>query len=181
VTTSAGPDPALTLHSSWRMVIGGYVGPVALLAVVVFASVQRGFGPVAIVMGGVAVVLLAILLLDVPVATRFDPQGVERRMPLRHQRFAWTDIRQFTRASGRFVSTARWSSDREVRLNRGGLVAVIGRRRYLLVDQPESRAEFGRLQELLERVAPELTDDSLMPPSDASPTYLYRRKQWRTD
>ena len=177
----AGSGSTLTLHSSWRIVIGGYVGPVVLLAVVVFASAQRGIGPVAIVVGAVALALLAILLLDVPVATRFDGRGVERRMPLRRQRIAWADVRQFTRTPGRFLSTARWSSDSTARMNRGGLVAVIGRRRYLLVDQAESRAEFDRLQELLERIAPELVDATLMPPADAPPTHLYRRKRWRTD
>lgn len=180
-TTPAGSEPTLTLHSSWRLVIGGYVGPVVLLAAVVFASAQRGIGPVAIVVGVVAVVLLAIQLLDVPVATRFGEGGAERRMPLRRHRIAWADVRQLTRTSGRFVSKARWSSDSAIRMNRGGLVAVIGRRRYLLVDHAESRAEFDRLHELLERVAPELADDTLMPPADAPPTHLYRRRHWRTE
>jgi hypothetical protein len=179
VDAASGTLEPVTLHSSWRSVAGGYVGPAVLLAVVAFASIRGGIGPVAVAVGGVGMVILVVLLLDFPVATRFDAEGVERRMPLRRHRLGWGDVRLLTRTSGRLLSPARFSSSPDQRLNRGGLVAVVGRRRYLLVDQVESRDEFVRLQRLLEQVAPELVDDTLSPPADVAPTFLYRRRRWR--
>lgn len=155
--------------------------PVVLVALALFAMSRRGVSVVAVVIAVIAVGLLAVLLFDYPVATRFDREGVQRRMPLRRHLIRWADIRQFSRTRGRVFSPARFSSNPEMRANRGGLVAVVGRRRYLLVDQPEARDEFDRLTRLLDEVAPDLVDEDLLPPPDAVPTFLYRRRRWRPD
>lgn len=168
----------ITLHSSWRITVGGYIGPLAFLALAAVAW-ARGGGGTAVVFGVLGVVLLLVLVLDVPIASRFRPDGVERRALLRQHLIEWSTVRQLTRARGKLLSINRFSGDPEMRVNRGGLVAVVGKRRYLLVDTAESRDEFDALMALLEEHAPGLVDEDLMPPPDVPPTYLYRRKRWR--
>lgn len=166
------------MHSSWRVVAGGYVGPVALLALAA-AALTGGAVAAAVVLGVFGVILLAVLLFDVPIASRFGPDGFERRALLRRHVIGWASVRQLTRARGKLLTVNRFSGDPEVRANRGGLVAVVGRRRYLLVDTAESRDEFEQLMALLGEHAPQLVDEDLMPPPDAPPTFLYRRRRWR--
>ncbi len=168
------------LHSSWRTIAGGYIGPAALLALAAVA-LARGGGGTAIVFGILGLGLLSVLVFDVPVSSRFRSDGVERRALLRRHLIEWTDVRQLTRARGKVLSINRFTGDPEMRANRGGLVAVVGKRRYLLVDTAESRDEFDRLMELLEEHASGLVDEDLMPPPDVPPTYLYRRRHWRPD
>lgn len=172
---------ALTLHSSWRMVAGGYAGPAVLLLLAALAWTRDGSNVVPLAIAGIGAVLLAVLLFDVPVATRFDQAGVERRSPLRRHRIAWDDVRQLTRARGKLLSVNRFTGDEELRANRGGLVAVVGRRRYLLVDTAESQEEFEGLMALLDEMAPALVDADLMPPPDLPPSFMYRRRRWRPD
>ena len=168
---------SVTLHSSWRVVAGGYLAPVVLLAVVALGWSRGGGSPALIAVVVVAVVLLAVLLFDYPVSSTFTRSGVERRMPLRRHRIEWVDVRQLTRTSGRLLSTARLSSDPAARRNRGGLVAVVGRKRYLLVDQPESRDEFAAVNEVLAHEASGLIDHDLEPPEGIPPTFVYRRSR----
>lgn len=170
----------VTLHSSWRTVVGGYVGPVMLLALALAAWAGAAVGT-AVVLAVLGAVLLGVVLLDLPVASTFGPDAVERRAPLRRHRIGYSDIRQLTRARGKLLSINRFTGDPEMRANRGGLVAVVGRRRYLLVDNAESRGEFETLMALLEEYAAGLVDEDLMPPTDIAPTYLYRRRHWRPD
>jgi hypothetical protein len=170
-------DRSVTLHSSWRAVAGGYVGPLILLGITAIAVQRAGVGPIAVAMAAFSLILIAILLFDFPVATRFDERGLVRRMPLRHHRVDWDDIERLSRARGKVLDPRRFAD----RSNRGGLVAVVGRRRYLLVDQAESRQEFESLAALLERVAPWLVDEGLLPPENSPPTFLYRRRRWRPE
>jgi hypothetical protein len=181
--TDGSPEDAaleggpVTLHSSWRTVVGGYVGPLILLMIAALAVQRGGVGPIVVLMTAFALILIAILLFDFPVATRFDTHGVVRRMPLRSHHIAWDDIERLSRARGKVLDPRRFTD----RANRGGLVAVVGRRRYLLVDQAESRQEFDMLAKLLGQVAPGLVNESLVPPENAPPTYLYRRSRWRPE
>lgn len=163
------------------MVIGGHAGPIVLLLLAIVAWTRDGSNVVPLAIGGIGAVLLAVLLFDVPVASRFDAAGIERRAPLRRHRIAWDDVRQLTRARGKLLSVNRFTGDEELRANRGGLVAAVGRRRYLLVDTAESRDEFERLMGLLEEAAPGLVDTDLMPPPGLLPSFLYRRRRWRPD
>jgi hypothetical protein len=168
---------SVTLHSSWRTVAGGYVGPLILLLITAFAVQRAGIGPIAVALAVFSLVLVAILLFDFPVATRFDETGLVRRMPLRRHRLAWDDVERLSRARGKVLDPRRLTD----RANRGGLVAVVGRRRYLLVDQAESRREFELLAAVLEHAAPWLVNEGLVPPEHAPPTYLYRRRKWRPE
>lgn len=182
MTAGPVPDPAvgdrsITLHSSWRTVAGGHVGPLVLMLVAALGIARGGLGPIVVVIGLFAVALILILLFDFPVATRFDADGVVRRMPLRRHHLEWDDIERLSRARGKVLDPRRFSGS----VNRGGLVAVVGRRRYLLVDQAESRAEFEELAELLEDVAPGLLRENLVPADSTPPTYLYRRQRWRPE
>ncbi|MFK8024621.1 MAG: hypothetical protein AB8G26_11730 [Ilumatobacter sp.] len=61
----------------------------------------------------------------------------------------------------------------------GGLVAKVGRRRYLLVDQCESLDEYKRLEALLgEQARSILFEDLIVPSEDVDPTWTYRRSRW---
>lgn len=58
----------------------------------------------------------------------------------------------------------------------GGLVAVCGRRRYLLVDRSEGAEEFDAVVGGLAAWAPGIAIHALRPPPDWPPTWLYRRR-----
>jgi hypothetical protein len=119
-------------------------GPVALLIVGIGAAVTRRPHPINLVVGTIGLVLLVIVLVDFPVACRFDARGVQRRCPLRRAMLDWDRIDRFTRAApavrfGRETSPSGSPSKKTpVRLRPAGLVASIGRRRYLLVNRCES-------------------------------------------
>lgn len=172
--------PALTLHSSWRTLIGGVIGS-GVLVVFAVVGMTRGGVVVPLVIGVFGAFLVVVLLTDMPVSTRFDRDGIERRAALRRHRLAWEQVDKLGRARGRLLSTHHFSPDPTAGVNRGGLVAVVGGRRYLLVDTAESRGEFEQLDKLLRQVAPGLSDELLLPPEGAPPTYLYRRRSWRPD
>jgi hypothetical protein len=124
------------------------------------------------VIAGVGVVLLLVALLDYPVASTFDVEGVQRRMVLRRQRLVWSRVAQLTRTRPALVRGPR-------PLRPGGLTAVVGRRRYLLVDQVESLAEYDALMSLLAPLDDELALALVNRPPDATmPTWTYRRAKW---
>ena len=138
--TSTPPTPpavpsSVTLHSSWRGVAASGLGATAVF----------GAGMVGVVLGGwrllptgllaLGTLFLATVLFDYPVATTFDSDGVTRRMLLRRHRIGWDRIDQLTRSRPGFASNLRG-------VRHGGLTAAVGRRRYLLVDQPESPEEY---------------------------------------
>lgn len=117
-------------------------------------------------------VLVLVVLLDYPVASTFDARGVTRRAALRHHRLAWDDVGQLTRARPSLVVRLRG-------LEPGGLVAKVGRRRYLLVDQCESTAEHKALERAVGDAATGLRFGHLMiPPDTVDPTWTYRRRRW---
>ena len=119
--------------------------------------------------------LSVIALFDYPIASTFSSEQVVRRMVLRRQRISWTRIDQLSRT--RPALTARWRG-----LAPGGLVAVVGRRRYLLVDQCESLDELRRIERLLGEDRDELDLDGLpRPGEETEPTWLYRRAKWAPD
>lgn len=167
--TSHDGSTTLTLHSSWHGIVGGYLGGGALLALGALAASRAGWTvlPTIIFIGGL--VLLAIAVFDYPIATTFDELGFVRHALARRHRVAYEEVSQLTRTRPRMIGGGN-------RL--GGLVAAVGRRRYLLVDQPESRDEFDALSHLLARAAPGLVDDDLSPTVAGSPTWLYRRRRW---
>lgn len=173
----AGPSAeAIVLHSSWIRLIGSAVGTAMLvLAGVVLGPSGAPIG-IKVGVGSFAVLMVLALLFDMPVASEFDSTGVTRRNLLRHHRLAWADIDRLkrTRAGGPLSSSFR--------KRQGGLMAKVGFRHYLLVDQLESRREFDQVRRV---IGTDLADalglgPDLAPPHTRRPTWRYRRGKWRT-
>jgi hypothetical protein len=187
VTVPDAPsEPAsVTLHATWRHIVLSSLGAAAIAGAGTWAVVEggfRGFGAVLFLVGWVFV---AIVLLDVPVASTFTPEAVTRHTMLRRQRLAWQPDDRLTRSRPSVVASAddgsTWKSRRGPAFGRGALALKRGRRQYLLVDRVESVDEFERLLDVLEQ-APELGIDRLARPSATTPpTWLYRRRKWRPD
>lgn len=167
-------ESSITLHSSWKGVLLS-LGGAAMVFLIGALSVSMSGGAVgSIVVFAVGLVLLMIVLFDYPVASEFDAEGVVRRPMMRRHRISWSEVDQLTRARPGIAAAAR-------NLKPGGLVAKIGRRRFLLVDQCESRDEHDRLVELIADWSEQLwLDDLILPPDALDPSWTYRRSRWRS-
>lgn len=174
----AAPPQSVTLHSTWRSLIGGAFTGSSLTVAGLYGVNRAGFHPVPTVILVVGVIVALAMLFDYPIATSFTRDGLTRRMVLRRQHFAWGDIDQLTRTRPTMMRF-----DRE--LAHGGLVAKVGRRRYLLVDQCESADEFDTIIDVVEQDGGpgEGKGVSMLPrPGEkATPTWLYRRRKWRPE
>ena len=162
----------VTLHSSWRGLIFSLIGASVVTAGGVFGVILGGFRLVPTVFLVAGVGFLIVVLFDYPVATTFTPTGVRRRMVLRAQSIAWDRIERITRVRPGIAKGLRG-------VEHGGLAAVVGRRRYLLVDQPESPEEF----DLVYRAAGERVEElgltgRIRPNDGTNPTWIYRRAKW---
>jgi hypothetical protein len=170
--------PSITLHSTWRHLVLSTLGASLVAAAGTYGVATVGFRafPTALFLLGWG--SLAVVLLDVPVASTFSATGVVRRMVLRRQLLRWRDGDMLTRARPTLMRVDR-------SLQHGGLVLRRGRRRYLLVDRIESAAEFDVLIRLIETTGEPcevLESSTLSRPSEtATPTWLYRRRIWRPD
>jgi hypothetical protein len=174
----AGDDPApteVTMHSSWRGLFASLLGAI-LVTIGGLVGVAVGgwrFFPTLILIVGLGFVL--VVLFDYPVATTFSAAGVRRRMMLRVQSWPWERISQFTRVRPGVTKGFRG-------LSHGGLAALVGKRRYLLLDQPESPEEFDVLYRLAGDRVEELGLRGRIRPRDGTtPTWLYRRAKWAPD
>ena len=168
---AAAEEPAITLHSSWKGVVLGGMGAVAVFAFGVVITMGSGGAVLPAIVLVVGTILMLTTLFDYPVASRFDAEGVERRAVLRRQHIAWDRVDQLTRTRPALAGLT---------LKPGGLAAKVGRRRYLLVDQCEAVAEFDALGEVLAARYVDLgLDEMLSPPADTDPTWTYRRKRWQ--
>lgn len=169
------------LHSSWRALCGGFIGAVALTLLAVVALADGVVSPLALGALVLGIGLLLIMIFDFPVATVFDAEGICRRMLGRRQRIAWERIDRFARGRSS-VFVTMWGHRRRSGAGpyiRGGLVAVVGRRRYLLVDQTESSDEFERIRALCGTHLPGYELGHLAPSGSPPPTWLYRRRRHR--
>jgi len=170
------PPPAeVTMHSSWRGLFASLLGAtlVAFGGVVGVAVGGWRIVPTLILAVGSGFVL--VVLFDYPVATTFSASGVRRRMVLRAQSWPWERITQFTRVRPGVTKGLRG-------LSHGGLAALVGKRRYLLVDQAESPDEFDVLYRLAGDRVEELGLRGRIRPTDGTaPTWLYRRAKWAPD
>ena len=142
-----------------------------VLAGGVLAVSRGGWNLIPTVVFLIGVALVAVMLFDYPAASAFSERGVTRRMMLRRQRIDWAAMSQLSRT--RPGLTAGWR-----KVQHGGLVAVVGRRRYLLVDRCESLDEFDRLESVVGGRARELLDEVPRPSEAADPTWLYRSAKW---
>jgi hypothetical protein len=167
----------LVLHSSIRGSISGLAAPfLLLLAAAAGWWRQPRVGTGMAIALGLAVVLLLAFLLDHPHRTMFDPTGVTRVCWLRHHHIGWTKINRLSRGRGSSLANPRRKEGPSARAT-GPLVAVVGRRRYLLIDQCESRAEYEALRKSLDEWGVKASLTATPPPMDAPPTDLYRRRR----
>lgn len=173
------PGPAtdtlreVSLHSSWRGLVAAYLGAALVLGCGVLALIAVGPTVISVAFTVLGSALMLGVLLDVPIASRFAPAGIERRALLRHSTLSWDRVSSLTRTRPTLQLSAR-------RLGLGGLVAVAGRRRYLLVDRVEAATEFDAVVDLVERVAPGCDVDGLLRPGpEVPPTWISRRSRWR--
>lgn len=165
------------------------------MTVITVVSWAGGASAISLVLAIATFAIVSIVLLDYPVATSFDRRGVVRRCALRRHAIPWSRIDGLSRTAdsavvelgssttgsaagsdGRSGATAR----RSVRGRPAGLVAVVGRRRYLLVNQSESRTECDRLRGLMEVWDTLEVWRAGHPDEDQPPTWLYRRRRWRS-
>lgn len=171
----ATADDRVTLHSSWRGILGVYAGATIVLTIGVVAVVGGGWRVFSAVVLAIGLLVALGATGDFPIASTFTAEGVDRHTLLRRQHLAWDKVSQLSRARTGIVSGIRQSS-------LGGLVAVVGRRKYLLVDQGESGPEFDRLVTVVGDREEALHLDVLRRPAeDAAPTWLYRTARWAPD
>ena len=162
---------SVTLHSSWKGVASSFIGSLIVFAAGA-ASAALGGSTGSWIFFAVGVVLVVGVFLDYPVAARFDRDGVTRRALVRRHRIEWESVGQLTRARPGIAAAAR-------NLNPGGLTAKVGPRRYLLVDQCESRSEFDALMRVFGGRENLGLDDLIVPPAGVDPTWTYRRSRWQ--
>jgi hypothetical protein len=180
------PEPVV-LRSSLLRLGAAYAGPAALIAVAVGGMVVNGgVHLVALLVLAVGLLLGSVSMFDYPRSTRFGPEGIDRRSLLWAQRLPWSRVDALTRSADVWIAARQdvpGPSGRPVpsptrrRRPPGGLVAMRGRRRYLLVDQVESRAEFDRVRAGVAAWAPEVRLLAEPPPADIAPTTTYRRRR----
>ncbi len=162
----------LTLHSSWHGIVFSYLGAVTVLIAGIVSVVGSEGAVIAVVLLIVGCVLVVGVLVDYPISSRFSAEGVQRRPLLRRQFLPWQSIT---------ISRARPSLKLSQRsFAPGGLVAVFGRRRYLLIDQVESGGEYDRLEALCRSWGVDLRL-GIRPSDEVAPTWLYRRQRWAPD
>lgn len=135
-------EPSIVIPSSVVMLAGAVLG--GLIAVLISAGLflAHGVNAATLIVGLIVAGLVWVVLFDVPVSAKFDREGVERRAILRRHVIRWERVRRLTRMRVGVVRTLRW----EVR---GGLVAEVGGRSYVLVDRTESPIEFDELRRVL--------------------------------
>jgi Bacterial PH domain len=163
---------SITLHSSWRGIITSSLGALMVFGVGSAAVFASGLSVVTGIIAAVGLLLVLGVAVDYPLRSTFDAEGVTRRAMLRSHRLAWSDVRQLSRTRPSVASIRR--------LQHGGLIALVGKRRYLLVDQAESGAEHDELDAVLGERGDEIGfDEVIRPGDDVAPTWIYRSKRWR--
>ena len=171
-------QPSITLHSTWHFLIGSATGAGALAVAGTYGVFAAGFNAITTIVFAAGWISVAVVVLDLPMASTFSSAGVRRRMLLRRQFLAWQSSDSLVRARSAVVR-------QEAKLSQGGLVLRRGRRKYLLVDKAESEDEFAAVLDLVNTSgSPGASVDlsSLPAPSSSTPpTWLYRRRRWRPD
>lgn len=163
---------SITLHSSWKGLLASSAGAAMVIVLGMIPLVVNGSSVGGWLLLTVGMLLLLVVFADYPVASEFDADGVTRRPLLRRQRIVWENVDQLTRTRPGIAAAAR-------KLNPGGLSVKVGWRKYLLVDQCESSAEFEELAEMLAASGHDVGLDHLVrPPVGVDPTWTYRRGKW---
>lgn len=161
------------LHSSWKGLLLGAFGGGVITAAGIYSIGATGGAVGSVIILAIGLIILLVVFADFPVSSAFDRNGVTRRPLLRRQRLTWGRVDQLTRTRPRVSVSAR-------SLAPGGLVAKVGRRRYLLCDQCESVDEYNLLSDLLAEHDDAIAfHDLIVPPSGNDPTWTYRRRRWQ--
>lgn len=173
-------DDVLIIHSSLRGWVNAAISPVLLLTLAGAAIASGGTGPVPTVLALLGLGLVGVVVFDLPRHSRFTPDGVTRVCLLRRHELPWEQLVAIERTRPNTLTAARnlTESDHTARQVSGGLLARgTGRRRWLLTDNVESRAEHEALTALLERHGIRVPLRAGRPHAAAPPTDLYRRRR----
>jgi hypothetical protein len=149
-----------------RGIAFSFVSPLLLLGFAALGFSRGGWHVFPILIAIVGFGLLAVALFDFPIWASFDEHGVTRRTVLRKHRLSWERIDALERAAGGAVR----------RKHTGPLTAVIGRRRYLLVDQAESQPEYDAIVSVVHK-AGSIKLKAAAPPPETPPTWMYRKSK----
>lgn len=172
----------LVIHSSLRGWFSAALSPTVLLLLGGVAVDGVGFRPVPAALLLIGAVLAIVVLTDLPRHSRFTPDGVVRVCLLRTHRLPWSRLVAIERTRPNTMNLVRnlAERDREARQASGGLIAQgPGRRRWLLTDNLESRAEHDELARFIDRHEIPVPLRAPRPHADAPPTHLYRRRRDR--
>ncbi|MEZ5379163.1 MAG: hypothetical protein R2733_21875 [Acidimicrobiales bacterium] len=191
--------PSVVLHTSWRGRATTAFAPIALLALGGYGLLDRfRWFPFVLVLVGLLLAWVAVA--DYPIVTVLGADGVERRCLLRRQHLGWERISTLARPS----QVSRWRRDHHAagavggapsaratglapahsnpRLltgAKGGLVAEVRRRPFLLCDKIESRAEFDHIVDSMTVWAPALPVRASRPDASVPPTWLHKKRRGR--
>jgi hypothetical protein len=170
---------SVVVHSSWRGIVLASLGPVALILIGGLPTIFGQPHPIGLTVLAIGVVLGIVVAFDYPLASRFNESGIERHCMCRRDRRAWPSIDRLTRTA----DMRSWSSTGRSGFRKpgvpGGLAAVCGKRRILLVNQPESADEFTAVRKVVLEHAPHVSIDAGDPHVGTAPTWLYRRARHR--
>ena len=157
--------PPLVLHSSRARLALQLATPVLLLALGT-AGLTRGGSPATAVVLALGVIAAVVVLLDMPVRSEFDADGVTRVCPLRRHHLPWSEVVAVERL-GPAVPRRGEDASSPPSSNRGLTARTGPRRVHLLTDRRESNAEWDALRQLLDERATQLR--ATRPPLDAAP------------
>ena len=150
-------------------------GVAILVALAAFSALTGGSGIVTVSLAVVAALSVGVVLLDMPISSSFDADGVTRRALLRHQRLAWDNVDRLSRSRKGMFRSSKMAPT-------GGLIAVRQRRNYTLVDRMEGHAEFVQLRASVGEAGERLGLGRIAePPIDQAPTWLHRSAKWAPD
>jgi hypothetical protein len=178
VGPSDGDGPPIVLHGSLLAIVNAYLSPVALIALAVWVGVTRRLTIATIVIGALGSLLAFVALFDMPLRTEFSREGITRVCAVRRHRIPWSRVTGLERAPSR--ATRRDPRDPERLRRPGGMVARIGRRRYLLANRCEGALEYDRLVVAVRNWDDVVTVRARRPPLTTPPTHLYRRRTGRS-
>ncbi len=167
----------VTLYSTRRGVINAALSPLVLFGLGVFGLIGKSPGPIAITLLVVGATLVLITLFDFPRRAVFGESGVQRVCFGRRHTIEWKSINALERARAGRRLRRRKNADKLPPRSSAGLVARVGKKRYLLVNTLESRAEFDQVEELVTEAAPHVRISAEPPGERRVPTTLYRRER----
>ncbi len=175
-TSPPGDEGSVTLHSSWTGLCFNGFGAFGFLAIAVYLAIDVGLNVATGVLLVLAVGTALVVLFDMPIATTFNAEGVKRRALLRHQDIPWGRISRIRRGRSGIVRSRKETVS-------GGLVAMVGRRPYVLTDVMESAIEFDQIRDCLghDRADALGIAGHIRPARDRTPTWSYRKKHWRPE